>query len=63
MKTITIANLKGGSAKTTTTAYLAHAFLAAGKSVLAIDSDPQGSLLRWSEADGWSVPTTGLPVR
>lgn len=63
MKTITIANLKGGSAKTTTTAYLAHAFAAAGRAVLAVDSDPQGSLLRWSEADGWAVPTTGLPVR
>lgn len=63
MKTITIANLKGGSAKTTTTAFLAHAFAAMGRSVLAVDSDPQGSLLRWSEVDSWAVPTTGLPVR
>jgi len=63
MKTITIANLKGGSAKTTTTAFLAHAFAAMGRTVLAVDSDPQGSLLRWSEVDSWAVPTTGLPVR
>jgi chromosome partitioning protein len=63
MKTITIANLKGGSAKTTTTAYLAHAFAAMGKAVLAVDADPQASLLRWSEAEGWAIPTTGLPVK
>jgi chromosome partitioning protein len=63
VKTVTITNLKGGSAKTTSTAYLAHAFAAMGRRVMAIDADPQGSLLRWSEVDGWVIPTTGLPVR
>lgn len=63
MKVITIANLKGGSAKTTSTAYLAHAYAAQGKSVLVVDADPQGSALRWSEAGEWDVPTLALPVR
>jgi chromosome partitioning protein len=60
---ITIANLKGGSSKTTTAAYLAHALYEAGLSVLVVDADPQASALRWSEAAGWPMPTVGLPVR
>lgn len=56
-------NLKGGSAKTTSTAYLAHAFAAQGQSVWVVDADPQGSALRWSEAAGWSIPTIALPVK
>ena len=63
MKVITIANLKGGSAKTTSTAYLAHAYAAQGKSVLIIDADPQGSALRWSEQGEWEIPTIALPVK
>lgn len=63
MRVITVTNLKGGSAKTTSTAYLAHAFAAQGKSVWVVDADPQGSALRWSEAAGWSIPTIALPVK
>jgi len=63
VKTITITNLKGGSAKTTSTAFLAHAFVDMGQRVIAVDADPQGSLSRWSEVDGWAVPTIGLPVK
>lgn len=61
--TITVANLKGGTAKTTTAAYLAHAFAARGHNVLLVDADPQGSALRWSEAAEWPIPTIGLPVK
>lgn len=63
MLSIAIVNLKGGSAKTTSAAYLAHAFDAQGRRVLVVDADPQASALRWSEAADWEIPTIGLPVK
>jgi cellulose biosynthesis protein BcsQ len=60
---IAVANLKGGSAKTTTSAFVAHALAEAGLSVLVVDADPQGSSLRWGESAGWSIPVVGMPVR
>jgi chromosome partitioning protein len=63
MKIIAVINFKGGSGKTTSTANLAHAFARSGQSVLAIDADPQGSLLRWSEQGEWTIPTVALPVK
>jgi chromosome partitioning protein len=63
MQVVTIANLKGGSAKTTSAVFLAHAWVANGKNVLLVDADPQASALRWSEAAQWEIPTVGLPVR
>lgn len=62
MKTITVANLKGGSAKTTTAAFLTTAFLNTGFGVLAIDSDPQASLLDWSQSQSWPS-VAGLPMK
>ncbi len=63
MLKIAITNLKGGSAKTTSTAYLAHALGLQGRKVLVVDADPQGSALRWSEVGEWETPTIGLPVK
>jgi len=47
MRTITLSNNKGGSAKTTTTVSLAAAFAESGLRVLVIDLDPQGSSTSW----------------
>lgn len=63
MKTIAVVNLKGGSTKTTSTAFLAHAFAGQGSDVLVIDADPQGSTMRWSDTAGWDIPTVQLPVK
>jgi chromosome partitioning protein len=44
LQVITVANFKGGSAKTTTALYLTQYFALQGFRVLAIDLDPQASL-------------------
>ncbi len=44
LQTIAVTNFKGGSAKTTTTIYLAQYLALRGYRVLAIDLDPQASL-------------------
>ena len=44
MKTIVVANHKGGCSKTTATLNLAVTFALTGANVLAIDLDPQGNL-------------------
>jgi chromosome partitioning protein len=46
-RTITIAQQKGGSGKTTLAVTLATALLARGQRVALLDTDPQGSLGRW----------------
>ena len=61
--TIVVANLKGGSTKTTTAAFVSHALAEAGLSILAVDADGENeSLLSWSEAGEWSIPVIGMPV-
>lgn len=61
MKVITIAHLKGGTAKTTSAGFLAHALENMGYRVLVIDADPQGSLTRWSRRAKWSIPVRHMP--
>lgn len=59
---IAVAFPKGGTAKTTTAAHLAHALQARGLNVLAIDADSENeSLLRWSELAEWDLPVIALP--
>lgn len=57
---ITVANLKGGTGKTTSAGYLAHVLAERGRSVLAVDADPQGSLSRWQVDAEWSLPVIQL---
>lgn len=58
MKTITLANQKGGVAKTTTSAALASGLGQRGYKVIAIDLDPQSNLSLASGADVLSNDTT-----
>ncbi len=51
MRTVAVANHKGGSAKTTTTVNIAAALGEAGRRVLVIDMDPQGSATSWLGVD------------
>jgi chromosome partitioning protein len=57
MQTIAIANVKGGTAKTTTTAALGAMLAEAGRRVLLVDLDPQASL---TQALGISAPGRSL---
>jgi chromosome partitioning protein len=59
-RVLTIANLKGGSAKTTSAAFLSHALHERGRKVMLVDADPQGSALRWHGLADWPVPAFGL---
>jgi chromosome partitioning protein len=63
MKVIAIAHLKGGTAKTTTSGFLAHALANMGYKVLVIDADPQGSLTRWSRRAAWTIPVRHIASR
>lgn len=45
MRVVAVASMKGGVGKTSTTANLAHAVAKLGRPVLAVDLDPQNSLL------------------
>lgn len=49
MRSIAFLTQKGGAGKTTLSASLAVAAAAAGESVIALDLDPQASLLHWGE--------------
>lgn len=58
---ISVLNQKGGSGKTTISSNLAHAIALDSHKVLLVDSDPQGSLRDWNEANGGELlPVVGL---
>ena len=58
---ISVLNQKGGVGKTTLTNNIGMAFHNLGKEVLLVDSDPQGSLRDWNEANDASIlPVIGL---
>lgn len=59
-RVLVAANLKGGTTKTTSVAFLAHALAQRGRRVVVIDADPQGSALRWQGMAGWPIPVMGL---
>ncbi|ATD70109.1 ParA family protein [Gordonia sp. 1D] len=64
MLSIAVVNLKGGSTKTTSAAYLLHALAESGLSVLGVDADPENcSLVRWSDLASWEIPVVGMPVK
>jgi chromosome partitioning protein len=64
---LTVANQKGGVAKTTTSVNLAHGLALKGKEVLLIDVDPQGqcasALGLEQEAGVFNLLVTGKPLR
>ena len=49
MRTVAFLTSKGGAGKTTLAASLAVAAAEAGEKVIALDLDPQESLLRWGK--------------
>lgn len=57
---LTVANLKGGTSKTTSAGYLAHALQQRGRRVIVIDADPQCSITDWAEAANWTIPVRGM---
>lgn len=60
---ITVMNLKGGSTKTTSAAFLAHALHESGLRVLGVDADGENeSLLQWQALGEWPFPVIGMAV-
>jgi len=60
-KIISLLNQKGGVGKTTISTNLAISLQLDNKKVLLVDSDPQGSLRDWNEAnEGKLIPVIGL---
>lgn len=60
-KTIAILNQKGGVGKTTIATNIGVTLLQRGKKILLVDSDPQGSLRDWNEAnEGKIINVVGL---
>lgn len=58
---IAVINLKGGSSKTTSAAFVAHVCHELGLRVLALDADAQASLLHWHAIAGFPFPVAALP--
>ena len=63
-RVMAVVNLKGGTGKTTTAAFLGHARAATGDRVTFVDADhPQYALSRWAELAGWDLPVMGLGTK
>jgi chromosome partitioning protein len=63
MNVVTLASRKGGAGKSTLTAQLAARAHMAGKRVLVIDADPQGSLSLWHSRRADGLPRLVTPDR
>lgn len=61
-RVVALTNLKGGTAKTTSAVYLAHALHEAGLRVKMLDADKQGSTLRWQGLVEFPMAVAGMPV-
>lgn len=59
-KYVALVNFKGGVGKTTSAAFLAHAYARVGRSVAVVDTDPQRSLARWAKLGEWTIPAYAL---
>ena len=62
MKTIAVANQKGGVGKTTTSVNLAASLAAMGRSILLVDLDPQGNATMSSGVDKHEVELTAYDL-
>jgi chromosome partitioning protein len=62
---IAIGNVKGGTSKTTTAVFLAHALREKGRRVVLVDADPQASAVEWSALapNGFPFPVMPRPTR
>jgi chromosome partitioning protein len=58
---LTIGNVKGGTSKTTSAVFLAHALHEKGRRVVLVDADPQASAVEWSVLAGNSFPFPVMP--
>lgn len=60
MITIAVASAKGGSTRTTSAVFLAHALHERDQRVLLVDADPRGCALDWHRHTGLPFPVIGL---
>lgn len=62
MITLAVVNLKGGSGKTTTGAFILHAWHESGLRVAGADADGENqSLASWQELGDWPFPVVSMP--
>ncbi len=61
---VAFTNFKGGSGKTTSAAFLAHALHEQGRHVLAVDADPLRVLAEWEglSPEPWPFPVEEMPT-
>jgi chromosome partitioning protein len=63
MITVAVVNLKGGTGKTTTAAFLLHVMHEMGLSVLGVDADGENeSLASWQAQADWPIPVVSMAV-